>query len=137
MLADVFDVLAGQMRHGFLQLGYRLGVAFDGPRVSVGQLGHGFLQLGYCLGVAFDGHGVLLHLGFEPEWFAGWPLHGVVTWLHGEGPNPTSCAAIGEGVGIVFTVVVSKLTAPLPAAHIERMFGAEETEASEERLAAG
>ena len=98
--------------------------AFAGPLV-VGALWKGVTRPGAYAGlvsgfVAF----VALHTqAIDPRWFAGWPLHGVVAWLHGEGPNPTSCAAIGEGVGIVFTVVVSKLSAPLPAAHVAAMFG--------------
>ena len=102
--------------------------AFAGPLV-VGALWKGVTRAGAYAGLSagFLTFVALHTQAVQPEWFAGWPLHGVVAWLHGEGPNPTSCAAIGEGVGIVFTVVVSKLTAPLPAAHIERMFGAEET----------
>ena len=101
--------------------------AFAGPLV-VGALWKGVTRAGAYAGLtsgflAF----VALHTqAIEPQWFAGGPLHGVVEWLHGEGPNPTSCAAIGEGVGIVFTVVFSKLSTPLPEAHIAAMFGAGE-----------
>ena len=54
----------------------------------------------------------------------------MITWLHGEAPNPFSCAAIGEGVGVVLTFVVSKLTAPLPAEHLDEMFHADEAPAA-------
>jgi hypothetical protein len=52
-------------------------------------------------------------------------LEGAVTWLRGEGPNPYSCAVMGEIVSIVLTVVVSKLTQPLSQSHIDELFGAE------------
>ena len=104
--------------------------AFAGPLV-VGALWKGVTRAGAYAGLvsgflAF----VALHTqAIDPAWFAGGPLGGVAAWLHGEGPNPTSCAALGEAVGIVFTVVFSKLSAPLPAAHVAAMFGGEETEA--------
>ena len=53
-------------------------------------------------------------------------LHMIVSWLAGEGGNPISCAAIGEGVGVVLTFIVSKLTAPLPEEHVEEIFRSEE-----------
>ena len=98
--------------------------AFAGPLV-VGALWRGVTRGGAYAGlisgfVTF----VLLHTqALRPEWFAGLPGESVAAWLHGEGPNPISCAAIGEGVGIAFTVVFSKLTKPLPAAHIATLFG--------------
>ena len=61
------------------------------------------------------------------DWFDGGVLDTVITWLDGEGPNPFSCAAIGEGPrGPRPPFVVSKLTAPLPSEHLEEMFGAVE-----------
>ena len=100
--------------------------AFAGPLV-VGALWKGVTRTGAYAGlVSGFATFVLLHTqALAPEWFAATPLHGVVLWLHGEGPNPTSCAAIGEGVGVLFTVLVSKFTAPLPRSHIHAMFGAE------------
>ena len=59
----------------------------------------------------------------DPAWFGTGVLHDLVAWLHAEGPNPFSCAAMGEAVSIVTTFVVSKLTKPLPKEHIDQMFG--------------
>ena len=95
--------------------------AFAGPLV-VGALWRGVTRAGAYAGlvsgfVTF----VVLHAQLlDPAWFGDFF---VVAWLYGEGPNPTSCAAIGEGVGVVATYVVSKLTAPLPDDHIAVMFG--------------
>jgi len=43
-------------------------------------------------------------------------------WLRGEAPNPWSCAAMGEVVSVLMTVVVSRLTQPLPSALLQRLF---------------
>ncbi|MDE0421960.1 MAG: sodium:solute symporter family protein [Gammaproteobacteria bacterium] len=105
--------------------------AFAGPLV-MGALWKGVTRAGAYAGllsgfVTF----VVLHDGWlSPDWFDGGVLDTVVTWLHGEAPNPFSCAAIGEGVGVVLTFVVSKLTAPLPAEHLEEMFHADEPPAA-------
>ena len=101
--------------------------AFAGPLV-MGALWKGVTRAGAYAGllsgfVTF----VVLHDGWlSPDWFDGGVLDTVITWLHGEAPNPFSCAAIGEGVGVVLTFVVSKLTAPLPAEHLDEMFHADE-----------
>ena len=58
----------------------------------------------------------------DPGWFDPGLLHTLVSWLHAEGPNPYSCAAMGELVSILVTFSVSKLTRPLPAAHLARLF---------------
>ena len=58
----------------------------------------------------------------EPQWFSSVGLEGAVTWLRGEGPNPYSCAVMGEIVSILLTVVVSKLTRPLPKHHVDALF---------------
>ena len=47
------------------------------------------------------------------------------SWLLREGPNPYSCAVMGEIVSITLTVVVSKLTQPLPEEHLRQMFAAD------------
>ena len=99
--------------------------AFAGPLV-MGALWKGVTRAGAYAGllsgfVTF----VVLHDGWlSPDWFDGGVVDTVITWLHGEAPNPFSCAAIGEGVGVVLTFVVSKLTAPLPAEHLDEMFHA-------------
>ena len=49
-------------------------------------------------------------------------LGGVVAWLRGEGPNPYSCAVMGEIVSVLVTFVVSKLTQPLSEAHLQALF---------------
>jgi len=63
---------------------------------------------------------------FDPNWFDPGPLRSAVAWLEAEGPNPYSCAAMGELVSVLATVLVSRLTRPLPAAHLDAMFGPEE-----------
>ena len=105
--------------------------AFAGPLV-MGALWKGVTRTGAYAGllsgfVTF----VVLHAGWlSPDWFDGGMLDTVVTWLHGEAPNPFSCAAIGEGVGVVLTFIVSKLTAPLPTEHLDQMFHADESPAA-------
>jgi hypothetical protein len=59
----------------------------------------------------------------DPAWFGSGLPHDLVAWLYGEGPNPYSCAALGEGVSIFTTLIVSKLTKPLPKEHVDELFG--------------
>ena len=95
--------------------------AFAGPLV-IGALWKGVTRAGAYAGLT-SGFAtfVVLHMQLlDPAWFGDFF---VVVWLYGEGPNPISCAALGEGVGIVATFVVSKLTAPLPQDRIAAMFG--------------
>jgi Na+/proline symporter len=67
---------------------------------------------------------IVLHTRqLDPAWFDSGMLHSVVAWLYEEGPNPYSCAAMGEIVSVLVTFVVSRLTRPLPEAHVEGMFG--------------
>ena len=98
--------------------------AFAGPLV-LGALWKGVTRRGAYAGlIAGFGTFVVLHMQLvNPVWVEGTGLlHIVVTWLHGEGPNPVSCAAIGEGVGVLMTYLVSKATAPLPEDHINAVF---------------
>ena len=99
--------------------------AFAGPLV-LGALWRGVTRAGAYAGLisGFATFVVLHNQLPSPDWFDGGVLDTVITWLHGEGPNPFSCAAIGEGLAVVVTFVVSKLTAPLPSEHLEQMFGA-------------
>jgi len=100
--------------------------AFAGPLV-LGALWSGVTLKGAYAGL-LGGFGVFIVLHsqiLEPAWFTGVGLEGAVTWLRGEGPNPYSCAVMGEIVSIVLTVVVSKLTQPLSQSHIDELFGAE------------
>lgn len=99
--------------------------AFAGPLV-VGALWRGVAAAGAYAGL-LTGFGtfVVLHTGMlDPAWFAPGVLRDAVTWLGGEAPNPYSCAAIGEILGVAATVGVSKLTRPLPRTHVDEMFGA-------------
>ena len=100
--------------------------AFAGPLV-LGALWSGVTLKGAYAGL-LGGFGVFIVLHsqiLEPAWFTGVGLEGAVTWLRAEGPNPYSCAVMGEIVSIVLTVVVSKLTQPLGQSHIDELFGAE------------
>ena len=60
----------------------------------------------------------------NPEWFGLGVWRDIALWLEAESPNPWSCAAMGELVSVTVTVVVSKLTRPLPEAHMARLFPA-------------
>ena len=97
--------------------------AVAGPLV-VGALWRGVTRAGAYTGLA-SGFVTFLILHtqiLDPSWFgSGW-LHGAVVWLHGEGPNPFSCAAMGEAVSVSLTFLVSRSTQPLPQSHLEGMF---------------
>ncbi|NLS95662.1 MAG: sodium:solute symporter family protein [Planctomycetaceae bacterium] len=97
--------------------------AFAGPLV-VGALWKGVTRRGAYAGLlgGFCTFIILHTKTLNPDWFAPELLHKVVTWLHEEGVSPFSCAAMGEFVGVTCTVVVSKLTKPLPESHIRGMF---------------
>ena len=55
----------------------------------------------------------------DPAWFGN---NVVMTWLYNEGPNPFSCAAMGEAVSVTATYVVSKRTQLLPQGHVDDLF---------------
>lgn len=97
--------------------------AFAGPLV-VGALWQGVTKAGAYAGlIAGFFTFIVLHAGLiDPAWFTNDQLKNAAEWLRGEGPNPYSCAVMGEIVSILFTVVVSKLTQPLPDEHIKEMF---------------
>ncbi len=99
--------------------------AFAGPLV-VGALWRGVTRHGAYAGLAsgFFTFLILHTQSLDPAWFSPGILHDLVTWLYGEGTSPFSCAAMGEGVSIALTFVVSKLTQPLPKDHIDGVFGA-------------
>ena len=98
--------------------------AFAGPLV-VGALWRGVTRYGAYTGLlaGFLTFIVLHTRQLDPAWFDPGTLHSIVAWLHQEGPNPYSCAAMGEIVSILTTFVVSKLTQPLPKEHVDGLFG--------------
>jgi Na+/proline symporter len=106
--------------------------AFAGPLV-MGALWRGVTRKGAYAGLAAGFvsflilHTQFLNFSFfgpilSSEWMDSGMLRDVVQWFEGEAPNPFSCAAMGEGVSIVTTFVVSKLTKPLPQQHLDEMF---------------
>ena len=97
---------------------------FAGPLV-MGALWRGVTKRGAYAGLACGFFTfVALHMQLlDPVLFrSSGILFDVVSWIHGEGPNPFSCAAMGEAVSIIVTFVVSKLTQPLPESHVEELF---------------
>lgn len=102
--------------------------AFAGPLV-MGALWRGVTRAGAYSGLICGlGTFILLHSGILGLWVgpeSTYPLSGFVLWLSNEAPNPFSCAALGEIVSVAVTWGVSKLTRPLPQAHLEQMFDAE------------
>ncbi len=99
--------------------------AFAGPLV-LGALWRGVTKAGAFAGLLTGGFTFIITFNamIDPNWFGPGFLKDAATWLVIESPNPWSCAAMGEIVSVVVTVAVSKLTQPLSAAHVERMFGA-------------
>ncbi len=98
--------------------------SFAGPLV-IGALWRGVTRHGAYAGlsggfITF----IILHMQLlNPEWFeVGTTMHVIVDWLYHEGPNPYSCAVMGEIISIASTVIVSKLTQPLPEEHLDEMF---------------
>ena len=103
--------------------------AIAGPLV-IGALWRGVTREGAYAGLIFGflTFIVLKAQWLNPEWFVNLGfLHEVVAWLHYEGFNPFSCGAIGEGVSVASTIIVSKLTKPLPQSHIRQIFTPEKS----------
>ena len=100
--------------------------AFAGPLV-VGALWRGVTRNGAYAGLLGGiGTFVILHAQLlNPGWFSDGALKDAITWLFNEGPNPYSCAVMGEIISIALTVLESKLTQPLPEDHLNHMFAAE------------
>ena len=98
--------------------------AFAGPLV-VGALWRGVTKQGAYAGllVGFGTFAMVYMQLISPDWFPAGALQNAAVWLQGEGPNPYSCAAMGEILSVVATVLVSKVTQPLPQDHIDAMFG--------------
>ncbi len=106
--------------------------AFAGPLV-VGALWKGVTKNGAFAGL-LGGFGsfIVLHMQIlDPSWFGDSGVaFTVVNWLYNEGPNPFSCAAIGELIAVSLTFVVSKLSKPLPQAFVDEIFDDRPTTAS-------
>ena len=99
--------------------------AFAGPLV-MGALWRGVTRQGAYAGLAsgFIVFVVLHSQLLEPGWFGSSGIfYDLVSWIHDEGPNPFSCAAMGEAASVSLTFLVSRFTRPLPEDHIRDMFG--------------
>ena len=97
--------------------------AFAGSLVF-GTLWRGVTRAGAYAGLVsgFVSFLVLHAQLIDPAWFAPGLLHSVVSWLYIEGVNPFSCSALASLTSVVFTVVVSKATRPLPEPHVRELF---------------
>ncbi|MEM8496776.1 MAG: sodium:solute symporter family protein [Pseudomonadota bacterium] len=97
--------------------------AFAGPLV-LGALWSGVTRQGAYAGLlaGFGTFAILYLQLINPQWFAPGALHSAAQWLHQEGPNPYSSAALGEIMSVLTTYAVSKLTKTLPKAHLKRVF---------------
>ena len=105
--------------------------AFAGPLI-LGSVWASVTRAGAIAGLV--GGGLTFIVTFNgwvnPDWFAPGVLQQAAQWLLTESPNPWSCAAMGEVVSLLATVCVSKVTRPLPRAHLIRMFGASAAQGS-------
>ena len=97
--------------------------AFAGPLI-LGAVWKGVTKAGAFAGLLSGGivFIVTFNAMIDPAWFAPGAMRSAAEWLVIEAPNPWSCAAIGEVVSVLVTVVVSRLTQPLPEAHMRRLF---------------
>ena len=97
--------------------------AFAGSLVF-GTLWRGVTRAGAYAGLVsgFVSFLVLHAQLLDPAWFPAGVLHDVVAWLYLEGVNPFSCSAIASLASVVFTIVVSKATRPLPETHVRAVF---------------
>ena len=97
--------------------------ALSGPLI-IGALWQGVTRAGAYAGlIGGITTFVILHAQLiDPNWFGPGFFFDAATWLYGEGPNPYSCAVMGEIVSVSLTFIVSKLTQPLPEDHLTRAF---------------
>ena len=98
--------------------------AFGGPLV-LGALWRGVTRAGAYAGLLSGiATFTLLHAQLiDPDWFGEGTFGQIASWLYAEGPNPFSCAALGQFASVLATIVVSKLTRPLSADYLRRLFG--------------
>ena len=97
--------------------------ALSGPLI-IGALWQGVTRAGAYAGlIGGITTFVILHAQLiDPNWFGPGFFFDAATWLYGEGPNPYSCAVMGEIVSVSLTFIVSKLTQPLPDDHLKALF---------------
>ena len=97
--------------------------ALSGPLI-IGALWQGVTRAGAYAGlIGGITTFVILHAQLiDPNWFGQGFFFDAATWLYGEGPNPYSCAVMGEIVSVSLTFIVSKLTQPLPEDHLRALF---------------
>ena len=97
--------------------------ALSGPLI-IGALWQGVTRAGAYAGlIGGITTFVILHAQLiDPNWFGQGFFFDAATWLYGEGPNPYSCAVMGEIVSVSLTFIVSKLTQPLPEDHLSALF---------------
>ena len=98
--------------------------AFAGPLV-LGALWNGVTRAGALAGlvVGLAVFAITFTGAHWLEWLAGGEaLPAAANWLKRESINPWSCAAMGEIASVIATWSVSKLSRPLPAEHLERLF---------------
>ena len=101
--------------------------AFAGPLI-LGAMWKGVTKTGAFAGLLSGGFTFIVTFNamIPPDWFAPGMLQNAAAWLVREAPNPWSCAAMGELVSVAVTIIVSKLSKPLPQIHLDRMFVAKE-----------
>jgi Na+/proline symporter len=99
--------------------------AFAGPLI-LGAVWKGVTKSGAFAGLLSGGLVFIITFNamIKPEWFDPGIWQNMAIWLRIEAPNPWSCAAMGEVVSVLVTVIVSKLTQPLPQAHLRKLFPA-------------
>lgn len=98
--------------------------AFAGPLV-VGALWRGVTKAGAYSGLLLGFLTfVFLHSQtIDPSWFSTESsAFYIARWLYNEGPNPYSCAFMGELVSIFMTVLVSHFSKNLPEEHLRVLF---------------
>ena len=97
--------------------------ALSGPLI-IGALWRGVTRAGAYAGlIGGITTFVILHAQLiDPNWFGPEFFFDAATWLYGEGPNPYSCAVMGEIVSVSLTFIVSKLSQPLPEDHLRALF---------------